>query len=107
MNVGMLWFDNDPSMVMTAKVARAAKYYQNKYGAHPTLFFVHPSMLPLNGIGKSNGRNGNGKPVHKEKSKEDEVVMAGSVEIRSNRTILPNHFWIGVNGKSNGNGANS
>ena len=98
MNVGMLWFDNDPSMVMTAKVARAAKYYENKYGTHPTLCFVHPSMLPLNGNGKSNG-NGNGKQIPKKKDNEDEVVMAGSVEIRSNRTILPNHFWIGINGK--------
>jgi len=98
MNVGMLWFDNDPSVLMTAKVARAAKYYENKYGLQPTLCFVHPSMIPLNGNGKSNG-NGRGAKSAGHTNEKEEILMAGSVEIRSNRTILPNHFWMGVNGK--------
>jgi hypothetical protein len=105
MNIGMLWFDNDPNIVMTAKIARASKYYQNKYGKAPSLCFVHPSMLPLVDV-KKNGRSGNGKSA----SKSDaplEVVKAGNVEIRSNRSILPNHFWIGINGKLNGNGSDS
>jgi hypothetical protein len=103
MNVGMLWFDNDPSVLMTAKVARAAKYYENKYGSQPTLCFVHPSMIPLNGNGKSNG-NGRSPKSAGHTNEKEEILMAGSVEIRSNRTILPNHFWMGVNGKPD-NGA--
>ncbi len=103
MNVGMLWFDNDPSVLMTAKVARAAKYYENKYGLQPTLCFVHPSMIPLNGNGKSNG-NGRSVKSAGHTNEKEEILMAGSVEIRSNRTIMPNHFWMGVNGKPD-NGA--
>ena len=105
MNVGMLWFDNDPSVIMTAKVARAAKYYQNKYGLQPTLCFVHPSMIPLNGNSKSNG-NGRSAKSAGQQNEDEQTFMAGSVEIRSNRTILPNHFWLGVNGNSE-NGSKS
>ena len=45
MNVGMLWFDNDPGTALAAKVARAADYYSKKYGLVPDLCLVHPSML--------------------------------------------------------------
>ncbi len=45
MNIGMLWFDNDPRTALTAKVNRAADYYRQKYGLVPDLCLVHPSML--------------------------------------------------------------
>ena len=45
MNVGMMWFDNDPRTAITAKVSRAADYYQQKYGLAPNLCLVHLSML--------------------------------------------------------------
>ena len=51
MNIGMLWFDNDPKAEMNTKIARAGDYYQHKYGKSPNLCFVHPSML-LNGTGQ-------------------------------------------------------
>ncbi len=75
MNIGMLWFDNDPQRDLTAKVRRAADYYRQKYGATPNVCFVHPSML--------NGQ----KPE------------AGLVAIKTNGSVLPNHFWIGINGE--------
>jgi hypothetical protein len=82
MNVGMLWFDNDPRSALEVKVARAADYYRTKYGSRPTLCFVHPSMLP-------NAPQPTPAP-------EAPRVIAGGVELRSNRSVLPNHFWIGV-----------
>ena len=72
MKTGMLWFDNDPKTDLEAKIVKAARYYQNKYGQHPNLCFVHPSMLPENA-----------PPPH-------------GMEVRSNRMILPNHLWIGI-----------
>ena len=45
MNIGMLWFDNDPKVNLDTKIERAAIYYAKKYGKNPTLCFVHPSML--------------------------------------------------------------
>lgn len=82
MNIGMLWFDNDPKTELTSKVERAADYYRNKYGRQPTLCFVHPSMIG---------------PMINDNSEPASLKTAG-VEVRSTRSVLPNHFWIGVNG---------
>lgn len=72
MNVGMLWFDNDPKTPLAAKVSRAVEYYQRKYGRMPNLCLVHPSMF-----------------------NEREIAQA-QIAIRPYRSVLPGHFWIGV-----------
>ena len=72
MDTGMLWFDNDPKLDVLCKVQKAATYYKNKYGEEPNLCFVHPSMMA------------------------DAKTNSGFVVVRSNTTMLPNHFWIGV-----------
>jgi hypothetical protein len=85
MNVGMLWFDNDSKVSLERKVERAASYYRNKYGKSPTLCFVHPSMLPE-------------AYAAAEDESQSRVYTTDGIEVRSNRSVLPNHFWIGVNG---------
>lgn len=72
MNIGMLWFDNDPKADIKIKIERAAAYYRKKYGRVPDLCFVHPSML------------GESKP------------QTGKIELRASRSVLPHHFWIGT-----------
>ena len=72
MNIGMLWFDNDNKADLAAKLQRASAYYQQKYGRTPNLCFVHPSMLGANAA-PNNG-----------------------IELRTTRSVLPNHFWLGV-----------
>jgi len=81
MNLGMLWFDNDPKASLQVKIERAAAYYMEKYGKKPNVCFVHPSMLP-----------------HDEADKNDKKVIRGEIEIRLSKSVMPNHFWIGVNG---------
>lgn len=76
MNVGMLWFDNDPRTALTVKVARAADYYRKKYGLSPDLCLVHPSMLSEPRL----------DPVESQ---------AGKVAVRPTRVIQPGHLWIG------------
>lgn len=75
MDIGMLWFDNNPQLDLPSKITQAATYYQHKYGEAPNLYFVHPSMLV------------------------EPLVKAGAVELCSNITISPHHFWIGVQHK--------
>ncbi len=76
MNVGMLWYDNDPQTALKAKIDRAADYYRRKYGRLPNLCLVNPSMLG------------------------DKHGPAGKVSVQANRAILPGHLWIGEEGNS-------
>ena len=72
MDIGMLWFDNDPKSDVTSKVQKAAAYYRQKYGENPNLCFVHPSMI------------------------SEKKTEAGEISVCTNKTMLPHHFWIGV-----------
>ena len=81
MNIGMLWFDNDPKSGLNAKIERAASYYRDKYGKTPNVCFVHPSMLSA--AATPNGNEG---------------MKSSLIEVRTSPSIRPNHFWIGVNG---------
>jgi len=94
MNVGMLWFDNDQRIALEKKVERAVEYYQEKYGQVPTLCIVHPSMLTTIMAIQNKGISATSPP---------EKYFAAGVEVRTNRSILPNHFWIGVNGVAESN----
>ena len=85
MNVGMLWYDNDPGTALTAKVARAADYYRKKYGLVADLCLVHPSMLAEASPDLIEGHAGK---------------AAGTIAVRPSRAILPGHLWIGTEEKN-------
>jgi hypothetical protein len=72
MRVGMLWFDNSGQRDLDAKLERAIAHYEAKYGARPTVCYVHPSML-------LSARHN----------------IAG-LDLRGSNMILPHHFWLGV-----------
>lgn len=80
MKIGMLWFDNDPKADLAVKIGRAAAYYSKKYGQAPNLCFVHPSVEPP----ARNGKNGS------------QNTGFANIEIRTHRSVRPNHFWIGI-----------
>ncbi len=81
MDIGMLWYDDDAKRQLDEKVARAAEYYRAKYGVAPTECYVHPGMLT-----------------------ESQPAVAAGVRLRPNRTVIKNHFWLGV-GETPNNGA--
>lgn len=81
MKIGMLWFDNDSGTPLDKKILRAADYYRLKYGAAPSVCFVHPSMLAEN-----------------EADGPASACEARAIRIRTAAWILPNHYWLGVNG---------
>jgi len=72
MNIGMLWYDNDPKTDLPTKISQAASYYQKKYGKRPDLCFVHPSAYNVTS------------------------ARANGLEIRPNRLIRPHHLWLGI-----------
>ncbi len=71
MEVGMLWFDDNPGRDLPAKVQRAADYYRQKYGRVPTVCQVNPAEGPL----------------------PDRV---GGISLRRSSTVLQGHLWLGV-----------
>jgi hypothetical protein len=75
---GLLWFDDSPSRAVTEKIERAVQRYQQKYGHHPDVCYVHPAHL-----------------------KEGEVSMADAlsatgVKVLPAKSVLPHHFWLGT-----------
>jgi hypothetical protein len=88
MNIGMLWFDNDPKTEINSKIERAALYYRDKYGKQPNLCFVHPTMV---------GFEASDVP--------DSASKSGDISVRTSASVLPNHFWIGINGSNKSAGA--
>ena len=77
MKIGMLWFDNDPKATMDQKIQKAVDYYKDVRGMVATTCYVHPSMTE-------------GQP------ETDGKIVLAKVEVRTSRSIMPNHFWIGV-----------
>lgn len=75
MFTGMMWFDNDPKTTLADKVHQAAEYYRSKYGRIPDLCLVNPNMLP------------------------ESEAQEGKIHIRSLRSVLPGHLWIGMDEK--------
>lgn len=71
MNLGMMWLDKNPKTTLDEKVKEAAAYYAKKYGRQPDLCFANPSMIPTS------------------------VTRVGDIDIRPNRSVLPNHLWLG------------
>ena len=72
MKVGTLWFDNSQQRDLSAKLQRAAAYYEQKHGTRPTVCYVHPSMLV-------------GAPPE-----------IDGIRLFESNTVLPHHFWLGV-----------
>lgn len=66
---GMLWFDNSKTD-LSAKIQKAASYYENKYGIKPTVCLIHPSMGCTEQI--------------------------GDISVRTYRPVSPGHIWLGI-----------
>ncbi len=72
MQVGLLWFDDDPRRPFEVKVEEAVERYIEKFGDQPNTCFVNPQTLPR------------------------DIRFHAGVTIRPLATVLPDHFWIGL-----------
>lgn len=75
MNTGLLWFDNDPSRTIAAKVTDAARCFAKKFDAPPSICYVSSRSV-----------------------KDDMVIPfdEGEIKIVPVSNILVNHFLVGV-----------
>jgi len=86
MEVGLLWYDNDPQRALEDKVGRAAQRYHDKYGRWPNTCYVHPQAVA-------------------ELTEAELQIMfrldttQGKIRLISAPNILQHHYWVG---ESNG-----
>lgn len=73
LTVELLWYDDDKKRSLADKVLRASNYYANKYGVSPTDCYVNPVML-----------------------EGEETVEVWGVRVIPNKTVIKNHFWLGI-----------
>jgi hypothetical protein len=72
MELGELFLIDDPKLNLEQRVLWAAKRYQRKYGAQPTLCILHPSLLQ-------------GRPRR-----------VGALRFEPKTSVLPNYLWLGA-----------
>ncbi len=68
MKIGMLWFHKPAN---TDALNEAVEYYAQKYGERPNTVFVNPKDVGT-------------------------ISEIAGLQVRQSRSILPFHFWIGV-----------
>jgi hypothetical protein len=77
MIIGLLWYDDDPDLSLAEKIGQAARHHKKKYGASPSVCYVHPSAL----------------------AGDVKVRTVDGVRVSARRSVLLHHFWIGVEEK--------
>jgi hypothetical protein len=83
MELGMLWFDGESQRPLQERLDRAARYYAQKYGRAANTCYVHPSTI-----------GGVGGAAESRPSKREQCIAG--LTVRASRTVLTNHFWLGV-----------
>jgi hypothetical protein len=73
-DTGLLWYDGSKADFAT-KVLEAKERYEEKFGRKPNCCYVHPECLPEKGL------------------------PANGIKVVASPTVLPNHFWVGVEQK--------
>jgi hypothetical protein len=81
MQMGLLWFDSDPSRDVLAKARDAARRYREKFGAPPDTCYVNDGAL------------------HGEMSVRLEDAGSPALRIVPADNILTHHFWVGIEEK--------
>lgn len=79
---GLLWFDDSPSRAVTEKIERAMQRYQQKYGHQPDVCYIHPAHL----------KEGEASAA--------DALSATGVKVLPAKSVLPHHFWLGVEGST-------
>jgi len=85
MKTGMLWFDDDPKRSISEKVERAALRYREKYGVAPDLCYANPASLA-----------DSPESVQPKAASSSAGKGLSRITLKHARSILPNHFWLGV-----------
>jgi hypothetical protein len=81
MQIGLLWFDNDPHRALAVKIEDAAQCYGEKFGRPADTCYVNSGAL--------NGGLAAVAPPH---------LTNRTLRVVPAPNILPHHFWVGEEG---------
>lgn len=70
MDIGLLWYDNDPKLTLSQRLSRAAEYCENKYN----IIVDHCELNPV---------------------METKEQLPSGITVLYKQYILPNYFWVG------------
>ena len=73
MEIGMLWFDNSKDD-LSKKIGRAVEHYLRKYNRKPDTCYVHLKVI-------------------------DKQTQVGGILVIPYKSILLNHYWLGIEDK--------
>jgi hypothetical protein len=81
MEIGLLWYDDDPRRDLEDKVRQAALRYRAKYGRWPNTCYVHPQAVT----------DQMEQELRVPCPKRQRIV----IRVVSAPNILPHHYWLG------------
>ena len=81
LEIGLLWYDDDPRRGLEDKVGRAARRYREKYGRWPNTCYVHPQVLAGH----------IGQELQVACPKRQRAV----IHVLTAPNILLHHYWLG------------
>lgn len=86
MEIGLLWYDNDPKRALEDKIGQAAQRYRDKYGRWPNTCYVHPQVMADRAGQERNltCRLQNPKTM---------------IRVISASNVLLHHYWVGESAK--------
>ncbi|MGQ9597958.1 MAG: hypothetical protein ACUVWZ_00915 [Anaerolineae bacterium] len=87
MEVGLLWYDNDPHRTLEDKVGRAAQRYHEKFGQWPNTCYVHPTAL-----------GGSATPdLYVVRLVQNPKAF---IRVRPATNVLIHHLWLGISAEN-------
>jgi hypothetical protein len=95
LNIGLLWFDDDPRKPLARKVGEAAERYWQRFAVAPTACHIWRSPDP-------GPKTTPASPAAEERLDLLLPSIAGesprllSLALVPSATIRPNYFWVGV-----------
>lgn len=81
MQVGLMWYDDDPKRAVEEKIRQAAERYREKHGRWPNTCYVHAE--------------GGSAHVEDPGGACDPRVLEGGIRLVRATNILRHHYWLG------------
>jgi hypothetical protein len=101
MNVGLLWFDDDPKKPLARKVGEAAARYWQRFAVAPTA--CHIFRPPDDAPKTTPAPQAAGQRLDLcLPSSAGEAPRLLSLALVPSAAIRPNYFWVGVDDTANG-----